>query len=222
MITLNNDNYFVSNLFPGTITSGFGTVNSCELAAIKSITGLDPIEMLQVHGGSIRKVEENFENMQECDGLLTNREDIVLIVKTADCLPILFYDPTNNYVGAVHAGWKGTVARITEHMMQALQENGSNPGDIKVVIGPGIGACSYEIYGERLEIFKSEFPQWPDAYQNNTLNLLLLNYRQLTSQGINPQNIDYFPFCTACDSRRFYSYNRDKTSNRMYSYIALT
>lgn len=221
MITQNSDNYLVSNIFPGSVESGFGTVNSVALERISDLQECQRIEMLQVHGAEIREIDIDFKNMQKCDGLFTNKKDVGLLVKTADCLPILFYDEKKKFIGAAHAGWKGTVARISENMIHFFCDHGSTPENIKVAIGPGIGACSYEVTGERLKIIQSAFPEWPGAYQDNKLNLLQLNYLQLISLGVSAKNIDYFPFCTTCDSQRFYSYNRDRSSNRMYSYIAL-
>ncbi len=221
MIILNKDNYFTSNTFSKEVLNGFGTINSIELSRVTSLQGYNRKHMSQIHSGDIHEVRDEAESMQECDGLFTNKKNIALLIKTADCLPVLFYDPEKKYIGAAHAGWKGTVARICENMIRIFHSHGSLLQNIKVAIGPGIGACSYDIFGERMKIIQSAFPQWPEAYQNNKLNLLLLNYRQMISQGISPNNIDYFPFCTACDSQRFYSYNRDRTSDRMYSYIAL-
>ena len=102
---------------------------------------------------------------------------------------------------------------------------GSDPADIVVAIGPAIGSCCYEIWGDRLEDFRKTFPDYSDRVilirkGKSYLNLAHLVYLQLVAVQILPDNIDHFPFCTSCDKEHFYSYNRDRTKQTMVSFIS--
>ena len=81
----------------------------------------------------------------ECDGLVTCDKGVALMIFTADCTPLLFHDPVTGAVGAAHAGWRGTAAKIGAKTVQAMVDNfGCDPKNIRAAIGPNIGACHFE------------------------------------------------------------------------------
>lgn len=184
----------------------------------------------QIHSANIAFISEKLadgimEKIENVDGLVTNKEGIVLIVRTADCLPIIYTDEIANIIAVSHNGWRGTIKKITKNIIEKMISLGSLIKNIKVALGPSIGACCYKIDEDRYWNFKAEF----DGYSNKIfiyrkgwyLNLPLLNYLFLQELGIRKENIDFFPFCTFCDKKRFYSFRRDKKQNygEMFSFI---
>ena len=112
----------------------------------------------QVHGSRVAIVERSGMTREELDGydaFVTNRPGVALGVRTADCVPVLLYDPVERVVAAVHAGWKGTVLHISKGALEAMgQEFGSRPENLRAVIGPSIGPDSFQVGEEVAEKFK--------------------------------------------------------------------
>ena len=194
-----NSNTFTSSLISETVTHGFGTrmsgngrdtkdiqryLNSQKIV-YKTIT--DPE---QVHGDQIEIVSaehsEMITELRNCDGLITQDTGIVLTVITADCAPMIYADIKRNVVGISHNGRKGTELRLSQKMIKKLQATGSELQDLRVATGPAIGACCYP------------------------MNLVKENVEQLIESGLKKDQIDFFPFCTKCDSKRFFSYRSSR------------
>ena len=148
--------------------------------------------------------------LPECDGLITNEPGAALVIFTADCTPILLHDPVTGAVGAVHAGWRGTAARIAAKAVEAMgKEFGSMPSDIRVAIGPNIGQCCFETDGDVPQAMVDAFGEDAAAYirQKNEkyyVNLKEINALALRRAGV--EKIDISTDCTACQNRRFWSH----------------
>lgn len=164
------------------------------------------------------------------DGVITKEKNVVLTCITGDCVPIMFADVKNGVVGVSHQGWKGSLGRMAQKMIESMCEIGAEKKYLYAAIGPAIGSCCYAVYGERLELFYKEFSNYTNSQlriiekRNTThyLNLSLLNYMQLCEVGIQESHIDHRIFCTSCDSANFYSYQRDYGTDRwgeMVTYI---
>ena len=167
---------------------------------------------------------ESLENaIENCDALITNQTDVVLTILTADCVPILLFDPTQNVIAAIHAGWKGTKLEIVKKTVdKMIQVFGSKPQDIIAGIGPSIGACCYEV-GKNVA---DHFSHIPHAYTPKDtkymLNLPYINRQQLLHAGLNEQHIEMSNTCTACEVDRFFSYRQENgCSGRFMSIIVL-
>lgn len=184
----------------------------------------------QIHSVNIEvfepKTKENFEKISETDGVITKESETVLTVVTADCSPIVFVDKVKGITGISHQGWRGSVKRMAQRMVEKIVELGTSIESIKVAIGPSIGDCCYNIDDDRYYEFKEEFDGYSDKIFHlrggrRYLNLDLLNYLLLLEKGVKKENIDYFPFCTRCDKERFFSFRRDKKSDygEMFSFI---
>lgn len=148
------------------------------------------------------------------DALVTGRAGVTVSVRTADCYPILLVNVDTRMVAAVHAGWRGTAAGIVKEALIRLNDLGSSgPEYIRAAIGPGIGACCYEV-GEDVA---RQFGQ-----RAGKLDLAAANYRQLREAGVPDRNIQIIGDCTFCSSSVFHSFRRDKDrAGRMISYIAV-
>lgn len=158
------------------------------------------------------------EILEDTDAILTSSAHVALIVRTADCVPVIFIDKEKNILGISHQGWRGTLKKLVSLVIKKMKDLGSKPEDIRVSIGPSINECCYRIDEDRRYEFLSEF----NGYSNKVLlarrgqtylNLPLLNYLLLVEEGVRKEAIDYFPFCTSCDEERFFSYRRDHKKN---------
>ncbi len=118
-----------------------------------------PIAALrQVHSDVVHRVEQAPREPLVGDGVITRTPGLLLVVKTADCLPILAVDPQQRVVGAFHAGWRGTVKRIAEKGVGEMQRHfSSDPAELVIAIGPGIRRCCYTVGDEVREQFASQF-----------------------------------------------------------------
>lgn len=182
----------------------------------------------QVHGIEIREVTDPMttrEQLEGVDALITNVPGVAISVRTADCIPVLLYDPVHKAIAAVHAGWRGTVQRISQKVIDFMHElYGTNGADLKAVIGPGIGPESFQVGQEVADAFaeagfpmeqilKDCGPKAPTA--DNPMNgglhidLWLANQLLLEQSGVKSQNIQMAGICTYRNNDRFYSARRE-------------
>ncbi len=193
-----------------------------------SAIGIDPDRMvssLQVHGTEILAAEKP-GRYQGFDAFITDKKNLFLCIYTADCYPVLIFDPRHQAAGAVHAGWKGSAGRIVMKTVAAMQKNfNSIPAECFAWIGTGISAPAYEVGPEVAREFppenwrRSSLPEENDTYM---LDLSLANCQQLLASGIPQSNIEQSRFCSFSDSDLFYSYRRDNgKTGRMVSLIGI-
>ncbi|KXK12279.1 MAG: Laccase domain protein YfiH [Microgenomates bacterium OLB23] len=203
-------------IFPKTVDAAFGTKMFDD-----GLLGTSKVYMQQTHGDSIAFIQKKSQ-VGHVDGVMTSQKNTSLCVLTADCVPILYYDSVHGLIGVSHQGWRGTLLRMPHKMLQYFNAHGSTPESMHVAIGPSIGACCYEIYGERKNLFQKEFANYGDIFVKNNdktmLNLALVNYQMLREAGVCVENIEYCLDCTACRNDVFYSYNKGNTG-RNISYI---
>ena len=179
----------------------------------------------QVHGADIRVVRSQEEAMpkpgvlgddQYCDALVSDTPNILLAVKTADCVPILMGDPLTRAFAAVHAGWRGTSTSIIQHAIKKLEhEYGTSPKDLRVAIGPAANACCYEVGSEVIGVFKERFSgadQLLTATRDGhaRIDLHRANREQLIESSVSPERIHMAPFCTMDRNDLFFSYRQEK------------
>jgi YfiH family protein len=177
-------------------------------------TKSDLYTLKQIH--SNRVLTANSPGFQgEGDAAITAQPDLAISVRTADCYPILLADTRNRALAAIHAGWRGTAAHIVFKTLEKMKDEfGTQPADIVAAIGPGIGACCYEVGEEVAREFGFD--------ARTHLDLMLENRKQLEAAGVPAEKIEALGVCTFCDAERFFSYRRDqKDAGRMTSYIAI-
>ena len=123
------------------------------------------VALRQIHSDVVRIVGSAPSDACQGDALATRAPRLLLSVQTADCIPILLVDPRNRAVAAVHAGWRGTLARIAAKTIGRMQmEFGTRPADVLAALGPGIGRCCYEVGPEVVKEFAAQFPQARDWF----------------------------------------------------------
>ena len=164
----------------------------------------------------------------EGDALVTNQPALLLVVRTADCVPVLLVDHKTGVIGAIHAGWRGTVDGIVPKTIQTCAEQfGSEPADIHVAIGPSIGPCCYEVDAPVIEPIRTSYPNWPGVLQEITvgkgmLDLKKLIRHQILACGISEHQLERIEYCTYCRDDLFFSYRREgKVYGTMMSGIML-
>jgi hypothetical protein len=175
---------------------------------------------LQCHSNNVLKVDKPGQ-YRECDALITNTHHVALVVTVADCVPILLFDPINKVVGAVHAGWRGTMGLIVKRAVEKMKaEYRSDPAQMLAFIGPSAGVCCYEV-GEEVAI-KFGNKVVPYHEKKILIDLKKENTDQLLQQGVLGNNIEVSTSCTICEKELFHSYRRDgKKSGRMMVVICL-
>ena len=162
------------------------------------------------------------------DSMITNQPGIALGIRTADCLPILIFDPEKKVIGALHAGWRGTGEGIAQKVAGRMGKFfGSRPMKLKIAIGPGIGHCCYEVGEDVVSTFRSRFSWWTEVFSfkgsdRPKLNLARANTYQFLEAGLKEKNIYQLDLCTCCREDLFFSYRRNKIEKReQLSFIAL-
>ena len=177
----------------------------------------------QVHGACVAVVEkvdslELFTFLPETDAVITNVRDLGLLVMTADCLSVFFL--AGDWVGLAHAGWRGTKDKISPKTLHAIAlKSGRKPEAVKIIFGPSIRVCHYEVGEEFKDYFSSETVRGRKGQL--TFDLLLENKKQLLEAGVFERHISDCGVCTVCHNRDFYSYRLEKESaGRMISIIS--
>src|SRR5712691_3682260 len=147
-----------------------------------------------VHGNSVFRVDENQDVVRGVDALVTDRRGVALFATYADCYPIVLWDPEHRCAALVHAGWRGTVARVGPAALKAMIDHfGSNPEFVKAGIGPGICGRCYEVGEEVASQFDSRFVR-RGAGDRFLLDLAAVNSAQLEAEGVT--QVDVIGLCT--------------------------
>jgi YfiH family protein len=171
----------------------------------------------QVHGSAVYLATRRPpEHTPEADVLIATDAAIAVVVRTADCAPILLADRRTGAVAAVHAGWRGTRAGAARAAVAALRSHaGSAAADLVAAVGPSIGPCCYQVGGEVREAFLSTAGQ-PDPADWFTpddgrwrLDIWKANTAQLRAAGLPADAIHVAGHCTACRLDRYYSYRAE-------------
>lgn len=171
----------------------------------------------QEHGAAWRVVTRAATPLWEAEAppadiLLCGEPDTLLLLKFADCTPLLLWDPVRRWVAAAHAGWRGTACNVAATAVAALvQVAGSRAADLWAAIGPAIGVCCYEVAPAvvaavaRNGLDPAAVSQ-PGPRGRPHLDLLAANRQQLTAAGVRPEQIVAAAVCTACHPDLFFSH----------------
>ncbi len=197
------------------------------------------VRVKQVHGDGVLTVDETLarrpgfpfsliEEPVECDAMMTSLPGLALSVSTADCVPILVHDPGRRAVAAIHAGWRGTAARIAAKAIQAMAATyGSRPETLQVAIGPAIRECCYEVDRPVYEVLRGVAASAagylrPAGTDHWRADLPGLNRAILAEAGVDPAHIEDVSLCTACRRDLFFSHRADHgRTGRMMNFIML-
>lgn len=187
---------------------------------------VDPARIVfidQVHGSKIVTLNQEAERLVG-DAVIIDEEGYYPSITTADCQAILILDPIRKVSAAIHAGWRGTVERITRKVIIELETAfGSRPSDLIAALGPSVGTCCYEVDEKVIKPFRESIPdaeRFIESYIitdpisgmdriSRRLDLRRTNRNELIESGVNQDNIKDLNLCTKCHNTMFYSYRRD-------------
>ncbi len=161
------------------------------------------------------------------DSVVTKRNDILIGVQVADCVPVLILDGKREIAGAVHAGWRGTAAGILKKTIAFMAERFfSDPSDILIALGPGIRGCCYNVGPEVIDAVRrasGEGRYITESGGIHRIDLSMANTLQARSMGIPEANIWMSPDCTHCLPEKYHSYRFTRThAGRQFGFIGLT
>jgi YfiH family protein len=211
----------------------------------------------QVHGTEVRVVSaadgrgagrlERADAIAAVDGLVTNESELWLTSFYADCVPLYFYDPQHQVLALSHAGWRGTVGHIARVTLQTMADRfGSEPAEVRALIGPAIGACCYEVdgpvvdavrtvcaalndvesshaSGRPTDAFAEVFRPTDSIAKKGVLDLKLLNQKIMMKAGVLPQHIEISQYCTCCRTDLFFSHRGEHgNTGRMVAWLYRT
>ncbi|HVP56181.1 MAG TPA: peptidoglycan editing factor PgeF [Candidatus Eisenbacteria bacterium] len=210
------------------------------VGAIQADGSLWPlVQVRQTHSAITHHITEVHAHALAGDGMITNTPGLLLAIKTADCVPVLIADVKLRVVGAFHAGWRGTAARVVEKGVGEMRRQfGSAPPDLRAAIGPSIRKCCYSVGAEVRAEFESQFSyadelfeevfdsnaihvKYPLLFLNQRapghgglgpeihLDLVAANQRQLEDAGVSSEHVSVIDGCTACDTERFFSHRAE-------------
>lgn len=154
------------------------------------------------------------QELTQADIILTDRPDVTLFMRFADCVPIMLHDPRRNVIGIAHAGWLGTVRAVSKVAVNTMiSRYGSDPADILAAIGPSIGPDHYQVGPDvTLQIQEAFGPEGADLIRTRRrrtyLDLWAANALQLRSVGV--EKIEISEICTACNLEDWYSHRAEK------------
>lgn len=158
----------------------------------------------QVHGRAVAQVDASSEPRPKCDVLMTDTPDRTLLLRYADCTPIVLADTARQAVAIVHAGWRGSAVSAASAAVEALSSAyGSRPQDLVAGVGPAIGPCCYEV-GE--DVRAAFGPERAHLFHERRLDLWQANREALLASGVPDAQIEVAEVCTRCQSDRFFSH----------------
>lgn len=187
--------------------------NLRRICAALGIRREDLVSPSQVHQAEVRRVDQGDRGLVYAgyDVLVTDQPEVPLLLRYADCVPVLIYDPAHHALALAHSGWRGTVLGVPAAAVASLErEYGSRPVDLVAAIGPSIGPCCYEIGAEVVAAVKANFAEpdellpVPAGSSRPHFDLWAAVRRGLAGSGV--RQIEAAEFCTACHTDEFFSY----------------
>lgn len=177
------------------------------------------VQSKQVHEDTVRHVTSSDRGKGlfvttdfTADALVTDEENLDLMVFSADCIILLLHDPVTRSIGAVHAGWRGTALDLPAKAVREMGRLfGAKPGDIRVAIGAGIGPCCFETHDDVPDTMRGAFGTGAEAFiaprgRKWTVDLKEINAWRLRGAGVREENIDICGACTACNPKLYWSH----------------
>jgi polyphenol oxidase len=200
-------------------------IRNREICAGELLTSIESFVVAeQVHGNQVACIDETERGLGSVDhsgaisgvdGLITDRPGVTLAVLSADCVPVLLYDPVRKVIATAHSGWKGTLAHIVLVVIEKMVEKyHSNPADIHVSLGPSIRRCCYEVGESVAQPMMEQFGNKVvtrrfHAKGSYWLGLQACIVQDLFRYGIEKQHIDDCGICTSCHVPLLFSYRKE-------------
>jgi YfiH family protein len=174
----------------------------------------------QVHGRAVTTVDGETVDRPKCDVLVTRSNARLLMLRYADCTPVLLADAHGRAAALVHAGWRGSAVKASAAAVEALHSTfGCAPSELVAAIGPAIGPCCYTVGSDVAEAFADR----PWLLNEGKLDLWAANREALVEAGVPNSQIELAGVCTQCESDRFFSHraNAGQPAGRFAAFIGL-
>ena len=181
----------------------------------------------QVHSATValavapRVISEDY---QKADIILTNQPNVTLMMRFADCTPILLHDPVNKVIGLIHAGWMGTLKLAAKIAVEAMVENyGSSPENLRAAIGPSIGPDHYEVGAD---VYKEVQKAFGDNNHvlieqiNGNFHFDMWEANKLLLEGAGVKEIEVAGLCTGCNLDDWFSHRAEKGKTGRFGVLA--
>lgn len=206
--------------------------NLCENLGLQMCNVVKPmqshLDKVQIVTGKVLKNEPDIyvEKYLKTDGLITQKENIVLSTTSADCILMMFFDPETKTIANIHSGWKGTYRKIAVKTVEKMKkELGVKPENLICCMCPSIRKCHFEVREDVMELFEEKFERSIDLskiiekqkseFNSSTeekwnIDTIELNRIMLIKEGLIPDNIVDSKICTVCNSDKLHSYRVEK------------
>jgi len=171
-------------------------------------------QVKQIHSAKVIKADIPVDAVEEGDAITTDQRGILLLMRFADCVPVLFYDPVHHAIAIAHAGWKGTLKGLVSEVVRVMGANyGTVPEQVLAGIGPAIGPDHYQVGSDVIKAAKEAFPDQYDQILNEDsdgvkLNLWKANEIHLRKCGVEKVNLSRI--CTGCELTKWYSHRAEQ------------
>jgi len=200
--------------------------NRARIYAHLGIEAAQVVTAGQVHGNRIALVTaaDAGQTLPRTDGLITATPGVALMLRFADCQPIILYDPEHHALALVHAGWRGAAQGIPRRAVEAMQRAfGSRPAALIAGLGPAIGPCCYTVGQDVAAAMGYALPDWqkvlePQGENRWKFDLPAANAQLLADAGV--QNIEQTAICTACHTEIFFSHRGDGGQTGRFAVVA--
>lgn len=205
---------------------GFNEVDVCFEDTVRFLGGHPVIQLKQIHSADIWSAAD-IPPKTSGDGIILTQKEHIAIIKTADCVPLFFWNSTQTLAGVIHIGWRGLVLGIDKHLMDNLRNIQLDFTQLRFFFGPSISGSCYSV-GEDVYSKFRDHPYRDRMFVNRDRNKFLLDLKvgiraELTDAGISPRQICDSDICNHCATDRFPSYRRDgKSDVRIINFILLT
>jgi polyphenol oxidase len=222
---MNNIKYYFSTTDDGNLAYHVNDIkenvdkNRETVAKLLGYKKEDLVYMNQVHGNNVQVVSKNSPKLiDNCDAIITNEKDLPLMVMVADCIPILIFDEIQGVIAAIHAGRNSTFLKITQITAnKMINEFNCKVENMKVIMGPSIHKCCYEVSEELLNIVKTSFGE--KFCDGKNIDLHGINIMLLEDLGI--KHIRVSDICTKCSNEPFFSFRKNNRTGRFAGIITL-
>jgi purine-nucleoside/S-methyl-5'-thioadenosine phosphorylase / adenosine deaminase len=206
--------YASLNCGPGSGDDRKAVMENRRRASLALSSDCSLVTLYQVHSAQVITVAEPWEIAANprADGMATNRAGIALGILTADCVPVLLFDPEARVIGAAHAGWQGALAGITDCVLDAMARLGANPARIRAAAGPCIGPAAYEVgpeFEQKFVTADSANARFFSSYPNSgRAHFDLPAYVSHRLRQAAVEAVDLLGRCTYQEEDKFFSYRR--------------
>ena len=181
-------------------------------------------ELTQIHSNIVNILDDNYINKTKGDALITNKKNTPLVIKTADCIPILIYDKKNKVVALVHSGWKGTLNNIViDTLNKMIEIYHSKKEDISVYLYPSIRKCHFEVEIDVYNQFKDKIKNI-DKYTTKKEIKYYIDLQQIVIDNLKQNDIKEIydsKICTYCNHNIYHSYRYNHTNKRNYLLVII-